>query len=409
MIFDDLLNNIGTNLGDLITTIRNKELTGGLNLRRSVHLPLTIALQQQLNLPILFITDRNDRALSIWEELNVWNPSLNRAIFAEPNNLFYENVAWGDQVRRDRLSVLAQLARFMIPGETPPQSPPFIVSSIRAVMTRTIPRREFLKATKTIKLGSHHSIDELTRLWSDIGYERVNTVIEPGQYSRRGGILDIWITSFNHPLRIEFFGDEIESMRAFDPTTQRTIKDAQLNQRVIIPPAREFLLSNISELSIPEGEEITEFYLPQLHPLSASLLDYLPQNAMVILDNLDFIRDMATEIDDKAMEIRRNLIKEGKISEDTPPPYLSWSEMEDDFSTHTLIHLGAENEIDNFSPIGQTLQSLFTAEEHFAGRLRSFIEHLQFLVSQHESAWVITRQKARLEELWQEQASHLPT
>lgn len=401
MMFEELFQRLENNLSDLVQSIQNREQIDGLSLRRAVHLPLAIALQRRMNVPILFITDRNDRALSLWEELNVWNPNLNRAIFAEPNTLFYENIAWGDQVRRDRLSVLAQLARSMIPGETPPEPPPFIVASIRAILTRTIPRREFLKATKTIKVGMNQSIDELARFWNDIGYERVNTVIEPGQYSRRGGILDIWATSLVYPIRIEFFGDEIESLRSFDPSTQRTIKEAQPTRRVIIPPAREYLLSNQNRLAIPDGEEINEFFLPQLHPFPACILDYLPNNAIVLLDNLDSIQENAIEIDEKAMELRHNLIREGKISEDTPPPYLSWSEVEDNLSTHYTIHLGLENEEEN--SYQQKLASLFTAEDHFGGRLKLFIQHLQNLVENHTNIWIVSRQKSRLEELWQEQ------
>ncbi len=403
MIFEALFDQIENNLSDLIQVIQNREQIGKLSLRRAVHLPLAIAFQRQIKAPILFITDRNDRALSFWEELRVWDPDLNRAIFAEPNNLFYENIPWGAQVRRDRLSVLAQLARLRIPGEIPPDPPPFIIASIRAVLTRTMPRRDFLKATKTLKVGMDQSIDGLARFWNNIGYERVNTVIEPGQYSRRGGILDIWATSFVYPLRIEFFGDEIESMRSFDPATQRSIKDTLPKQRVIIPPAREYLLTNQTQLTIPNGEEINEFYLPQLHPFPACVLDYLPNNAIVFVDNLDTIRETAIEIDEKAMELRHTLIREGKISEDTLPPYLSWSEIEDNLSAHYTIQLGFENDEENPDLSAQKYHSYFTPEDHFAGRLKLFIHHLQNLVENNNQVWIVSRQKSRLEELWQEQ------
>ena len=407
MAFETLFTQIENNLDELIQPIKNKEILGGLNLRRAVHLPVAVALQNQLNIPFLFITDRNDRALALWEELSLWKPDLNRAIFAEPNTLYYENIPWGNQVRRDRLSVLAQLAKLQIPGEKPSESPPFIVASIRAVMTRTMPRRDFLKATKSLKVGALHPITELVQFWNDIGYERVNTVTEPCQYSRRGGILDIWATSSTHPLRIEFFGDEIESVRSFDPSTQRTIKNAQLHQRIMIPPAREYLLSEQTDLELADGEEINEFYLPLLHTFPASILDYLPSNALVLIDNLDLLQETAVEIDEKAMEMRQAVIRERNITEDFPSPYLTWSEIEDNLSTHDTIHLGFDSEEHSPDNLTQSFQSFFNSEEHFAGRVKLFIEHLQDLIEKNEVVWVVSRQKSRLQELWQEQTASL--
>ena len=71
-----------------------------------------------------------------------------------------------------------------------------------------------------------------------MGYQRVNTVLEPGQFSKRGGILDVWPPAEKLPIRLDFFGDEIETIRQFDPASQRTVE--KLNS-VLITPAREFI------------------------------------------------------------------------------------------------------------------------------------------------------------------------
>ena len=180
------------------------------------------------------------------EELELWSPNAIRLIFPEPNPLFYENAAWGEATRRERLQVLTTLASYHIPGGSNANQAPIIIASARAVMTRTLPRRDFLSAARTIKRGQIARIDELARNWVTLGYEPVTTVMLPGQFARRGGILDIWPFSEALPLRIEFFGDEIETLRYFDPATQRTQttetgSKSGSPQRFLVTPAREYL------------------------------------------------------------------------------------------------------------------------------------------------------------------------
>ena len=91
-------------------------------------------------------------------------------------------------------------------------------------MTRTLPRREFLKAARVLRQGQSISMGELVEWLVALNYEPVNTVISPGQFGRRGGILDVWPTADPSPVRLDFFGDQIDTLRRFDPFTQVTIK-----------------------------------------------------------------------------------------------------------------------------------------------------------------------------------------
>ncbi len=131
--------------------------------------------------------------------------------FQEPNPLFYEQAAWGSVTRRDRLQALTSLAMYHLMGVEKPAIPPVIVAPVRAVMTRTLPRRDFLKNSKTIKIGQTISIRSLVQTLVDIGYNPEEIVLEPGQFSHRGGILDIWPPAEAYPVRFEFFGDDIDT------------------------------------------------------------------------------------------------------------------------------------------------------------------------------------------------------
>ena len=92
-------------------------------------------------------------------------------------------------------------------------------------MTRTLPRRDFLKASKLLKAGQSIPPGSLLETWVSIGYQPADTVLEPGQFSHRGGLLDVWPQSEPHPVRLDFFGDEIDTLRRFDPASQRTIEN----------------------------------------------------------------------------------------------------------------------------------------------------------------------------------------
>ena len=320
-----------------------------LGLRRAARLPVAAALHRRQSAPVLLISDRADHALTLTEELALWAPDAMRLIFPEPNPLFYENAAWGESTRRDRLLVLTSLAAYHIPGTPPPPAPPLIIAPARAVMTRTIPRRAFLSAARTLKTGQTVRLEELARAWFGLGYESVHTVISPGQFARRGGILDLWPLSESHPVRIEFFGDEIETLRFFDPATQRTLPAGKTSgpQRILVTPAREYLLPAELDLIPPDPRsaqvadevagEISEFHIPLLHAQPASLLDYLPPTSLVLLDDLQALEDSLAEIEEQSVQQRQESIANQTLRADFPIPYLTWSELQDPLARYTTV------------------------------------------------------------------------
>jgi len=383
----------------------NREQLSGLGLPRAARLPLLAALHQDLNRPILLITDRADHALSLFDELGFWVKSQ-RYHFAEPNPLFYEQAAWGVTTRRDRLQTLTALASYHLPFAQKPETQPIFVTSARSLMTRTLPRRDFLKACKRLTTEQSTQPDALLRSWVEIGYQRVNTVLEPGQFSRRGGLMDIWTPAEKLPVRLDFFGDEIETIRKFDPATQRTVEKLD---SILITPAREYL-SPSSEIDSRKLEretnlddqtsqiEISEFHIPLLHQQPASLLDYFPQKALILMDDLSVVESMVAEIEEQAVKLRQDSIAEETLAPDFPLPYVTWPELLDNLQDRSFLELGHSTAVDEEAG----LRDAFSIGERFAGRLKPFIEHVAGLVSKNESVIVISRQSERLHELWTE-------
>ncbi len=361
----------------------------GLGLPRSVRLPLLASLHSDTARPILLITDRADHALSMFDELGFWIKSP-RFLFAEPNPLFYEDAAWGVTTRRERLQTLTVLSTFHLPFASKPESPPIIITSVRSLMTRTLPRRDFLKACKKLSAGQTSQPDGLMREWARIGYQRVNTVLEPGQFSHRGGILDVWAPTDLNPVRLDFFGDEIETIRSFDPATQRTLGSLD---SILITPAREFLAEgNDAET------ELSEFHIPLLHSQAASLLDYLPQKTLVVIDDLSLIEVMANEVEEQAVRFREESIREGILSSDFPVPYNPWSELFDLLEEFPHLELGRSSDDEDETHFA----SNFGHDERFGGRLKPFIDYLSPIVERGEQVFIVSRQARRLNELWNE-------
>ena len=221
----------------------------GLGLPRSARLAVLGALHKDLNRTILLLTNRSDRALSLFDELSFWLDTDSNLYFPEPNPLFYEDLEWSQSTRLDRLRVLTTLSHYLLPGLQKPEIAPVIVAPIRAVMTSTVPRRDFIKQTLRIKLGDRYDLPAMAAHLVGIGYEYSNIVIQPGQFSRRGGILDVWTPSDNRPCRLDFFGDEIDTLRFFDPATQRS--EGKLEQVTIFPTSEAMPIVGMAEGELP--------------------------------------------------------------------------------------------------------------------------------------------------------------
>jgi len=384
----------------LVENLRQSKTIPGLALPRSARLPVLAGLNLDLKAPILLLTTRTDHTLTLFDELKFWSPQSDGMIFPEPNPLFYEQAAWGNATRRDRLQALTALAAYHLPGAPKPVTPPVIIAPVRAIMARTLPRRDFIKASRVIKVGQTVKPEDLQRAWVEIGYSATELVVEPGQFSRRGGILDVWAISEPQPARLEFFGDEIDTLRRFDPASQRTVRSLE---QLLITPAREVLSGKAQSLDLPV-QDVGEFYLPLVHPAVASILDYLPSQAVVLVDDLDLLRTTANEIEEQSVRLRQDSIAEGTLAEDFPIPYITWSELQDSLMGHAWLELGWSTAEDE-SPLG----SLFAPGPRFGGRMKQVMDYMLECCQRGDRITVVSRQISRLSELWNERRGEQPS
>ncbi len=365
----------------------------GLGLPRAARLALLAALHHDLQVPMLLLTNRADRALGLFDELNFWLPDARNFYFPEPNPNFYEKLPWSESTRRERLQVFAELARYLLPGSHAPEQAPVIVAPVRSVMSRTIPRRDFLKQTMRLELNQKRDLNETIRQWVGLGYQPSSIVVQPGQFSRRGGILDLWSPSQPMPIRLEFFGDELDTLRFFNPATQRS--EAKLDKALIFPASEA--LPAFAEKAGLELDTLSELDIPRLYGFPASLMDYLPENSLVLLDGQEFIQAAVDDIERESSERAELMRQQRELPTDAPVPYLTWSEIEDSIANRSVLELGYTN-----AGEGSALSAAFDPGPRFAGRLKEFQQHLHELERKGQAWDVVSRQAARLRQLWAE-------
>ena len=141
----------------------------------------------------------------------------------------YDRVSPTSAIGSQRMTTLSRLAR----TRSSLERPRIVVTTIAAITQRMPPRREMMEKTFSAAPGAAVDIDELARWLEANGYMRASTVRESGEYAVRGGIVDLFPPSLANPVRLDFFGDVLETIRAFDPESQRTT--GQLRALDLVP------------------------------------------------------------------------------------------------------------------------------------------------------------------------------
>jgi transcription-repair coupling factor (superfamily II helicase) len=382
---------------ELVQSIRKQQFISPLGLIRSARLPVLVEIFKQIKKPLLFIVAHIDQLNELQDEFLFWLPDANSMTFSEPSSLFYEKIPWSDSTRLDRIKVLTALASSLKPVKSSALSSPFIFTTVKALMTPTLPRRQFLKHSWEIQQGQSISMEKLLQKCMYIGYERMEIVTAPGQVSHRGGIVDIWPASLTQPVRIDFFGDEVDSIRQFDPQTQRSVEKLQ---QVSMAPVREILMGDILKPNSSFNDETLEFRLPEIYPNPSSLLDYLPDGSLVVLDDGDYLQSVSTEIEQQSLALQTDLIKSNSITENFPTPYLSWSELSDANNRLAWLDLGFAS-----TPQSYGLARRFSVPGRFGGKLEEFITSIRRSLWKNEEVVIVSRQSQRLKDLWDEQFS----
>lgn len=275
--------------------------------------------------PVVVITNSDMEAKNLYEDLNLYLSNV--YYFPAKEIVFYNVDAISGDLRWARLNVIKEILS---------NSKNIIVTSIDAFAARYTPKNLFKSHTVSIRVGDEVDFKELSKILVEAGYDRVDVVEGKGEFSLRGGLLDLFPTNSIYPYRIELFGDEIDSIRTFNTESQRSIEKVN---SIEVFPAKEIIvddeiidyaLSNIREeldltlknnkdkergiklntvisKNLEELREMHDFetidsYLPLFYKKSESLFDYL-EDYIFVLD--DKVRSLG-KLDSTYLEFNEN-------------------------------------------------------------------------------------------------------
>jgi transcription-repair coupling factor (superfamily II helicase) len=369
---------------------------------------------------ILVITGRPERARQITAALELYaaGPGAARR-FPAPDLLPYERIAADPSITAGRLAVLAALSA--APPAAGPTPRAVVVTSAMALMTPTISPDDFRWATRRLHRDDEVGMDDLLAHWVDLGYEPTSAVEDPGTFSRRGGIVDIWPPTSPQPVRLEFWGDQIESLRYFDPETQRSTTPTE---ELVVPPScelplwrRDAALPDIRGINLQEvraevreewerqiaGMDVGEFcegreiFAPYFTGRLPSLLDYLEPGDLVVLDEPETIALAAGELERSAEEGYADFVAQGELPAGLRRPYLAWADLAPGLERVPRLALGGGAASGDALPVPE-----FAPARLYAGAIAALIDDTRAALERGERMVIVSQQAQRLRELFEE-------
>ncbi len=239
---------------------------------------------------LVHIARDEGRMVSLAAEIEFFAPGTHILKLPAWDSLPYDRVSPNPEICATRMNTLARLV-----GQAPPKAPSILLTTVNASLQRLPPRSSIEGAVFQVGVGAVVEVGELIEFLVRNGYSRSGTVMEPGEFATRGGIIDIFPAGVASPVRLDFFGDTLESVRLFDPLTQITIGEGKIVELVPVSEVQlteettarfrqgyRDLFGAVTDddplyLSIREGRRHAgmEHWLPLFHDKMETLFDYV--------------------------------------------------------------------------------------------------------------------------------------
>lgn len=381
----------------------------------------------------LVVTYTQEQAERIAEDLPYYGiPSSQVLFYPSSDALIYEEGPPDYSVIGERLNTLHALVRA--------ERPVVVVAAVNAALRRTMPRSTLIRSYAEVKTGSEMDLDRFAALLVSMGYEPADVVDRHGEFSRRGGIIDVYPSNLDLPVRIELWGDEIESVRTFDTASQRSVEKIE---SALILPSREVLLdrafvdqavprirSEVNEQarSLTESGDARsaerlrekveddllridnlayfdelEYYLPYLLPEEVSVFDYLPDDAVIVLDEPMQIRSHWEHAEEQMTETLINRAGRGAILATQKRQHVPFE--------HTIRNALSKRQGVSFALLPRpvswaraevSVQIESAPMDAFAGRIEALMDQIKTWLGNKQRVVLASAQDARLLEILSE-------
>jgi len=421
----------------LLTAVeKGKKAVLGQGVRGTPSVLLLATLWQALNRRILIVTSTPSAAERLATDLAALVGTETCLLFPAYDLLAHEE-AYEKEVAGQRLFVLSQLLT---------DKKRMVVTSWPALVRKVLPPQELTAFMIPVSIGADLGRDNFLQKLVTVGYNRVPKVEAPGEFSVRGDIVDLYPLDQTDPLRIEFFGDEVESIRTFDPETQKSVRKLE---SIMILPAREGLWT--AEQFLTAREAITSFvraqcerlnkqeankkaneaaaflakrfaellekiehglvfpgmdrFLPLVHEELAPFWAYLP-DALLVLHEPVRGSEYLRSLEEENARILGGFLERGLILPEETRLYLSLSEIQAGLTAQAKLHLSTLNRTLKGSKVDAVLSFPMRMAPDYAGQFKKLVQDLRRRV---EKRWTVVlgvpgeeRRRSLAEALWAE-------
>ncbi len=344
-------------------------------------------------------------------------------LFPALQTLLYDDAGVDSQLVGQRLEAMEALLR----GD-----PCVVVAPLAALLHRTLPRGALAGAELDLAVGQELSPDALLARLTELGYERHDPVVQPGQVAVRGGIVDVFPVTAPHPLRVEFWGDEIESLRTFEVNSQRsttpreratiTLTRESIRTRALDAEAvgaigaacdeqaheleaagrtleakrlRARTARDLRRLEAEEAFDGSDHYLPFLYDEVATLVDYLPPDAVILVDEPTQLALRGEELAREIEVVYANKLAGGAVLALPAPIYLRYHPTQPPWAGLPTLEITAEPTVVQPPPIDFGLEPL----PDFSGELGRAMEALAAWREEGQRLLFLTHQTGRLRQI----------
>ncbi len=375
---------------------------------------LLAALSHSLQKTLVVLTAHGESARQLYEQLVIWTHPEKVKLLPEPDALPYERIIPDNLTSLERLRVLADLV------SKQGSEPSIVVVPAHALMMKQPPSRTVKDSFHNIKEGMNIDPLALMKKWQALGYQTESIVEIPGTMGKRGGIIDIYPPTAELPARIEFFGNTIESIRLYEPANQRSLRkvdsltigmatelilDTSLSAEQVInsldfsdctEEGKQRIIRDIGALYRRQKVSEKDFYAPLFN--QDSLMNYLPLETLLIIDEPVLVQRAATDLDEKAAELRQTLQSQGELPANFPMPYFKWEDLAKDLANlHPLqlVTFGSNTG-------GEIIELPFNSLPNYTGQLPALINRIKQLQADKQRVILVSHQANRLSELLSE-------
>ena len=312
-------------------------------------------LSDRSECPLLVITDTYETADSFRQDLALFLQKADVHFFPHWDTIPYDN----QSPDKDVVAVRFQALRQILGRQTK-----VIVTTVNALMRQIMPPQVFAENCYLIKAAETYRREELLEKLVTMGYVRVDLVEEKGEFSVRGEIIDLFPVTESNPLRLDFFDDELESIRFFDVESQRSLESITEipvlpAQEVIFAESIEYSLDRLSAIkadTVPQVYNFTvdqlrskisfpgiEALLPLFYPSTATLLDYFPEPPMVIFLEKKNVQAHSNQYFKEVLAECEYSIKEGNPTLDPEKLFLSDKTLDQRLAEYTTLDIQSLN------------------------------------------------------------------